>query len=66
MSSFFEVKKQTPKTNLKNCYYVVLALKLLWTWKFAFPQVIWKTNKEIALHSNNQITITFLYRDGYK
>ena len=37
LSSFFDVKRQRPKTNLENATNVVLALKFLWTSKFVFP-----------------------------
>ena len=37
LSSFFDVKKQKPKTNLEKCYQCSVTLKILCTSKFVFP-----------------------------
>ena len=56
LSSFFDVKKQRPKTNLEKCYQCSVNIEISLDLKICFSLVTYKINNLIALHSTNQTT----------
>ena len=56
LSSFFDVKKQRPKTNLEKCYQGSVNIEIYLDLKVYFSLVTCKINNLIALRSTNQIT----------
>ena len=56
MSSFFDVKKQIPKTNFEKCYQCSVNIETSLEFKVYFSLVTRKISNSIALRSNNQIT----------
>ena len=58
MTSFFDIKKQRPKTNLEKCYQCSVTMKFLWTSKFA--------SNVLKLRSIRPIrSLKFQHCDGY-
>ena len=62
--SFFDVKKQGPKTNLEKCYQYSADIDISLDLKVYFSLVTCKINNLIALRSTNQI-IEILHPDDY-
>ena len=56
LSSFFDVKKQRPKTNFENCNQCSVNIETSLDLKVYFSLVTCKINNLIALRSTNQIT----------
>ena len=56
LSSFFDAKKQRPKTDLQKCYQCSISLEISPDLKVFFSLVTYKINNLIALRSTNQIT----------
>ena len=70
LSSFFDVKKQRPKTNLEKFYQCSANIEISLDLKIYFSLVTCKINNLIALRSTNQITEIsvpwwFLLTDAY-
>ena len=64
LSSFFDVKKQRPKTNLEKCYQCSVNTEISLDLKIYFSLVTCKINNLIALRWTNQITeIILRYRE---
>ena len=55
LSSFFDVKKQRPKTNLEKFYQISVNTEISLDLKVYFSLVTCKINNLIALRSTNQI-----------
>ena len=55
-SSFFDVKKQKPKTDLEKYYQCSIRFEISLDLKVCFSLVTYKINNLIALRSTNQIT----------
>ena len=55
LSSFFDVKKQRPKTNLEKCYQCSVNIEISLDLKVYFSLVTCKINNLIALRSTNPI-----------
>ena len=55
LSSFFDVKKQRPTTNLEKCYQCSVNIEIFLDLKVSFSLVTCKINNLIALRSTNQI-----------
>ena len=55
LSSFFDVKKQRPKTNLEKFYQFSVNTEISLDLKVYFSLVTCKINNLIALRSTNQI-----------
>ena len=56
LSSFFDLKKQRPKMNLKKCYQCSVNIEISLNLKVCFSLETCKINNLIALCSTNQIT----------
>ena len=56
MSTFFDVKKQRPKTDLEKCYQCSVSTENSLNLKVFFTLVTYKINNLIALRSTTQIT----------
>ena len=56
LSSFFDVKKQTPTMNLEKCYQCSVNIEISLDLKVYFSLVTCKINNLIALRPTNQIT----------
>ena len=56
LSSFFDVKRQRPKTNLEKCYQCRVNIEIYLDLKVYFSLVTCKISNLIALRSTNQIT----------
>ena len=66
LSSFFDVKKQRPKTNFEKCYQSNVDIKVSLDLKVYFSVVMCKINSLIALRSTYQITeISDIYLIDY-
>ena len=56
LSSFSDVKKQRPKTNLEKCYQCSVNIEISLDLKVCFSLVTYKINNLIALRSTNHIS----------
>ena len=55
LSSFFDVKKQRPLTNLEKCYQCIVNIEISLDLKVYFSLGMCKINNSIALRLTNQI-----------
>ena len=55
LSSFFDFKKQRPKTNLEKSYQCSVNIDISLDLKVCFSLVTYKINNLIALRSTNQV-----------
>ena len=54
--SFFDIKKQKPKTNFEKCYQCSVNIEIFLDLKVYFSLVMSKIDNLIALRSTNQVT----------